>query len=249
MLQVVEDKSPPPEQSAKKKKIAIVGTAPQWDAAPFDNPDWEIWGLLGVATMGKRLTRLYELHKAEVARPLIESPPHAGKYWDVARALGKNFITQADFPETPEATRFDFKAHLDKYGPYFASTAAWMLADAIDQEPEEIAIYGVNMAHESEYGYQKPSCTFMIGYAKAKGIKVSVPTSSELLFVPFQYGIENPPRVMEIFGQKKKEYTHFRELHRRSAEQAQANLYTADQCLELLKWFEQNLYTPSGGQK
>lgn len=242
-MSVVE--STPPEPQAKRKKIAIVGTAPQWEMAPFDNPEWEVWGLLGVSTTGRRLTRLYELHKEHLVRPLIEKPPHAGKYWEVARALGKNYITNAAFPEAPEATRYDFEARIRKYGPFFASTASWMIADAIEENPEEIAIYGINMAHETEYGYQKPSCTFLLGWAKAVGIKITLPSSSELLAVPYQYGYQDAPRAIACFAQRKAEYTNALNAHKQHLDHAQKNVYATEQCLDLLKWFEQNWHTAS----
>jgi hypothetical protein len=233
--------SPP---ALKRKKIAIIGTAPQWQMAPFDNPEYEIWGILGVVPLGKRLTRLYELHDAATVRPMIEKPPHQGKYWDVARSLGANYITRDPFPEAPEATRFDFQGKLAKYGPYFASSCAWMLADAIDQNPEEIAIYGVNMAHDSEYGYQKPSCMFMLGYAKAAGIRIVVPSSSELGAVPYQYGLERPPRAIECFRQKKAELQQQLQAHQNNFNASQMGMYGMQQALEIVNWFEQNWHTP-----
>lgn len=227
----------------KKRKIAILGTAPQWQSAPFNDPDYEIWGILGVAGVAPKLDRLYELHDAAIVRPMIDAPPHKDRYFERARSLGKNFITKDVFPETPEATRFDFDGKLKKYGPYFASSCAWLLADAIDQDPEEIAIYGVNMAHDSEYGYQKPSCTYMLGFAKAKGIRIIIPSSSELLVVPYQYGLEKAPRAIESFNQKKQEIQAQLNAHQQNQRASELGVYGATQQLQLLTWFEQNWHT------
>ncbi len=229
----------PAIEQKKKRKIAIVGTAPQWQLAPFDDPEWEIWGILGVVGCGKRLTRIYELHDKEIIVPMADKH-HSGKYWEIVNSIGENYITKDHYEQAPNAQRFDFKSKLDKYGPYFASSASWLLADAIDCEPEAIAMYGINMASESEYAHQKPSCTYLLGYAKAKGIKIIIPSSSELLMVSHQYGYEKPPRVLELYNQKKAEFEAQLVAHKNNYDTSRMGVYAAEQCLGLLKWFEQN---------
>lgn len=54
----------------------------------------------------------------------------------------------------------------------------------------EIHIYGVDMAQDSEYAHQRPSCEAAIGFAAGLGIKVYVPPTSDLLKIPFVYGYE-----------------------------------------------------------
>ncbi len=222
----------------KPRKICIVGTAPQWSTAPFDDPSWEIWGIFGVACAGKRLTRLYEVHD----RAIIEEQAKQtnGKYWEVANALGENYITKDHFDQCPKAKRFDFASKRAKYGDYFASSAAWLIADAIDEGATELAIYGVNMASDSEYAYQKPSCTFMIGWAKAMGIKVFIPPSSELLSIPFQYGIEARPRALCALDQKKAEINQQLTVNQQNLETSKMGINQAQANLQLLQWVEQN---------
>lgn len=231
--------SPPKPSIAKKKKIAIVGTAPQWQLAPFDDQDWEIWGIFGVAGANRRMTRLYELHDKSIIIPMAKTH-HSGCYWDIAKNMGKNYITKDYYDEAPDATRFDFNSKLEKYGPYFASSAAWMIADAIDQEPEEIGIWGVNMAHTTEYAYQKPSCTYMLGFAKAKGIKITIPASSELLSIPFQYGIQERPRALEALDMKKNEIAQQLQAHGNNLSVSQMGKYACEQNMVLLQWIEEN---------
>ena len=40
----------------------------------------------------------------------------------------------------------------------------------------------------SEYGWQRPSCEFFLGYAMGHGIKVTLPAESDLLKTAFPYG-------------------------------------------------------------
>jgi hypothetical protein len=61
------------------------------------------------------------------------------------------------------------------YGDYFNSSVGFMLALAIHEGAEEIAIYGVDMRADEEYGYQRPNCEYLIGLARGKGIKVHIP--------------------------------------------------------------------------
>jgi hypothetical protein len=66
-------------------------------------------------------------------------------------------------------------------GAYWNSSIAYMLALAIHEGAEEIAIYGVDMKGDDEYGYQKPNMEYLIGLAIGRGIKVTIPDASPLL--------------------------------------------------------------------
>jgi len=154
--------------------------------------------------------------------------------------MGENYITKDEYEQCPKATRFDFTGKRAKYGDYFASSAAWLIADAIDYGADEIAIYGVNMASDSEYAYQKPSCTFMIGWAKAMGIKVTIPDSSELLSIPFQYGIEKRPRALCAIDQKKTELNAQMAVHTQNQKVSEIGVAQCQSNLQLLQWVEQN---------
>lgn len=228
-----------PAVAKKKRKIAIIGTAPQWQLAPFDDPEWEIWGIFGVVGCNKRMTRVYELHDKSIILPMAENH-HSKKYWEIVNAMGDNYITKDHYDQAPNAKRFDFNSKLEKYGPYFASSAAWLIAEAIDEGADVIGIWGVNMASDTEYAYQKPSCTYVIGYAKAKGIEVIIPASSELLSIPYQYGIQQPPRTLEALAQKEAEIVQNMNAHRQNLQTSQLGVYGCEQALETVKWMKQN---------
>lgn len=183
-------------------KIAIVGTAPNFVEAPFKDPEWEIWGIPGIYPQAPRIDKLYELHKYRDIKEFIE--PKEG-FISFAQKMGPNFITQERVDNYPDATLFEFQKYLDKYGPYFASSISWMLAEAIEKEPEEIGLFGVNMSHSSEYEFQRPSACYFIGIATAKGIKVVLPKTSELMMVPVQYGFEDEPQICHMMREKKKQ--------------------------------------------
>jgi hypothetical protein len=67
-----------------------------------------------------------------------------------------------------------------------------MLAMAIEFGATQIGLFGVNMAADSEYCQQRPSCEYFIGVAVGRGIKITIPEQSDLLKTAYLYGIENP---------------------------------------------------------
>jgi hypothetical protein len=73
----------------------------------------------------------------------------------------------------------------------FSNQVTWMIYMAVLMKYEEIHVYGVDMAHESEYSWQRPSCEAAILWAAAKGVKMAVPSSSELCHFPKLYGFES----------------------------------------------------------
>lgn len=237
----------PTEGPAKSpRKIAIIGTAPQWQLAPFDDPSWEIWGIYGVACAGRRLTRLYELHDKSIIVPMAEKMYPDGKYWKVADGMGKNYITKDHYDQAPNAVRFDFQSNLKKYGPYFASSCSWLIADAINELEKdgftgtELGIWGVNMSSDGEYAHQKPSCSYLLGWARAKGITVTIPASSELLALTHQYGLEAPPRFVQGMEQKRLEIMADLEAHKKNLKVSELGVYGAERQLDMLKYLEQN---------
>ena len=89
------------------------------------------------------------------------------------------------------------------YGKYFTSSVSWMIADAIEAGAKEIAIYGVTMSSNEEYGHQKPACSYLLGWARGKGIKVTIQKDSELMSTLFVYGYEEVPSIIASLKDKK----------------------------------------------
>lgn len=61
---------------------------------------------------------------------------------------------------------------------YYESTFSYMLAYAIHKKPSIINIYGIRMATDEEYAYQRANAEYMIGYARGQGIEVNVHNST-----------------------------------------------------------------------
>jgi hypothetical protein len=115
----------------------------------------------------------------------------------------EEMITEFD----PQKRRMEWKepfkcsAELDWNG-YFTNSISYMIALAIYEKYEEIGIYGVDMATggfdtpNGEYAHQRPSCEYYIGIAVGRNIKVTVPSSADLLKTRFLYGPEVIPDMI-----------------------------------------------------
>jgi hypothetical protein len=145
---------------------------------------------------GTRATLWFEIH----------SPDSPSKQKDKHQAfLGGcplPIVMQKHFPEYPTSVPYPLTAVLEmvrenfvvnpKCGTYtnFSNQVTWMIYMATLMGYKEIHVYGVDMAHESEYAFQRPSCEAAILFAAAKGVKVAVPLSSELCHFPKLYGFD-----------------------------------------------------------
>jgi hypothetical protein len=184
------------------KKLAIVGTAPSSiHLAPYNNPDYEIWGLNGVYSYIDfanitNITRWFDIHSMEAIRRLRGSTDEKyqfGKgYYAWLQNLTIPLYNQEIFPDFPTSVKYPLEEILARFHrKYFTNTVSWMLALAIYEGYEDISIFGVDMATGSEYSDQRPSCEYFIGYAEGLGINVYLPDQSDLLKTPFLYGFED----------------------------------------------------------
>lgn len=156
------------------KKIAIIGLSPTHDQAPWDDPDWELFGLALDPDVW-RLDRVFEIHDIR----LLKTYPDWQQYR--SRMLDLEWVyVQHEVEEIPNGRAYPL-AEVSKTTDYLCSSVAYMLALAIHEGATEIGIWGVDMAAWEEYGYQRANMEYLIGLARGKGIKVYVPAQSPLL--------------------------------------------------------------------
>ena len=169
-----------------RKKIAIIGKAPSsLSLAPYGDNSWQIWTIsdLVLCKQSPRYDVHFELHDLDQLnnrQPYLE--------W-LARVEKPLFIRQVD-DRVPNGTLFPREELVEKYGHYFTNTISWLIALAIECQPEEIGVWGVDMATTDEYLKQRPSCEYFLGLAAGKGIKVYIPPQSDLLKCAGLYGFE-----------------------------------------------------------
>ena len=173
------------------KKIAIVGWAgTSRNLAPWQDDAWEKWGLntmVQVPLYAEKMSRVYQLHSpADVAKDEHEDPT----YWKwMCENQRVPILMHFPHPAYPMAVQYPTEEILKKYRNYFTNTVSWMIAHAIEEGAETIGVWGVDMAANTEYAAQRPSCEYFLGIAEGKGIEIVLPAESDLLRTAAQYGL------------------------------------------------------------
>jgi hypothetical protein len=189
-------------------KIAILGSAPSsLHLAPFGDPSFSIWGCSpGVYYQVPRCDAWFELHRWE---PPVIGKPHLQKQWFSPEYVAWMSMRQPvvcpvwmyeAVPEIPASTPLPVDDLTAKYGTFFfTSSIAWMIACAIEDilearakgatDQDEIALFGIDMAANEEYGYQRAGCQHFLLLAADLGITITVPPEADLLRPMPLYGI------------------------------------------------------------
>ncbi|MBT8449110.1 MAG: hypothetical protein KJO69_05445 [Gammaproteobacteria bacterium] len=171
----------------KQKKVAIVGGAPGTQMlAPFGQDEWDIWVLGNQLSDydGKRVDAVFEIHDD------LSDKPDGYVEWVLKHSpqliVGDNFPALDDKIEI--YPRDEVNALLGG-GENLSSSPAYMIGLAILRGYTEIGIYGVDMGvDDHEYFKQRPYMYAWIGYAKAKGIKVTIPEKCPLFSETYDEG-------------------------------------------------------------
>jgi hypothetical protein len=165
-------------------KVCIAGLAESTRGlVPWEQVGWEFWGL-GWDREFYRFDRVFEVHQPEL---LTDLP---GSIEDYYARLALCPVVYMDEPvkAVPTAVRYPFEEVGETCGAYWESSIAYAVALAIHEGAEEIAVYGVDMTADEEYGYQKPNMEYLLGFAKGRGIKVHLPDACPLLKHSGQFG-------------------------------------------------------------
>jgi len=180
-------------EKVKPKKVAILGFAgTSRNLAPFNNPEWEIWGLNALykeITWASNITRWFEFHpRKDIASIEAGGGP---EYEAFLRQLKIPFYTEIHYDEFPTSIPYPLEKICNTFhigtddikstikndhvefknvkNAYLTNSISSMLALAIyemlycDSGIEEIGTWGVDMAHSSEYSAQRPSVEYYLG--------------------------------------------------------------------------------------
>jgi hypothetical protein len=126
------------------------------------------------------------------------------------------------------------------FGSYFTNTVSWMVAIAIALGYRHIGIYGIDMAQDSEYGSQRPSCEYFIGWAKGMGIEITIPETSDLLKSPFLYGFEDASIMRAKMEGRLKELQGRIQATQQQRDTAQAGFFQLQGAIEDLQYWMKN---------
>lgn len=142
-------------------KVIIIGKGQGWEDAPMEGETWGVNDLL----LRRPVKLTFEIHS--ISETLKLWP----KEIEEINRLGIPVITNMKHEALPNAIVFPIDEMPIRY---FNNSIAYMIAYAAYKGATEIDMYGVVMALPSEYTHQRPCVEFWIGYAIAKGIKVTV---------------------------------------------------------------------------
>jgi hypothetical protein len=172
----------------RRKKVAFVGFASNsLHMVPWNDPEFEIWGMnQGAMNFKRRADRWFEMHLPE-ATPDVRDPDYMG--WLQALQIPVYMIDMYDY--APTSLRYPIEDAIRYAGrDYFMSSVAFMAALAGMEEFEEVHLYGINLAIGDEYFYEKPNAEWWLGKLEAKGVKIVIPRASSLLKQVKRYGYE-----------------------------------------------------------
>lgn len=261
------------EEANVARKVALVGFTKSREDAPYDDPEWTVAGCNnlhrqpGMEELWSKCDVWYDLHDLDTIR---QDPVHVE--WLQAGHM-PCFVTHPQ-PDWPQALPFPHQEILDwvkGHGlageRYFTNSVSWMFAHAhmlleragFDQgRGGEIGAWGIDMAVDTEYESQRPSCEYFLGFAEGRGIKVTVSDRSDLLKCASLYGLEDSSPIVHKMRDREKELVgQIATIHQRRAEidhEAQqlhtqeAHIYGAlmDTRYYLGRWF-QPVGTRQGG--
>ena len=175
----------------QKELLAILGTAePTRGAAPFGDENFEIWAVAVASTF------------PDVKRIDVQFEMHDSSYWgheDVKKRLLEVTVPlymQEQHEEFPTSMKYPIEL-LTSYRRYFTSSIAYIFALAYHSfvmtgNPKHVAIFGIVMSCDEEYGEQRPCCEYWIGRMEGAGMNVEIIGSdSSVLASPGLYAYEN----------------------------------------------------------
>jgi hypothetical protein len=191
-------------RAMKKKKLAIVGFAPSsYKDAPFQFPEWEVWGLNEAYTLPgfSRADRWFEIHIRQEVDISTRDPNHIA--WLRSRRDMPIYMIRS-FPDIPMSVEYPLRQVVQKWGQYLTNSITDMILLGVEEGFETIGVWGVDMAQggvwgqPSEYAEQRPSCEWALGIAQGRGIHVYIPPASDLLKSPGIYGWEGDGSQMRM---------------------------------------------------
>lgn len=207
-------------KAVQEKKIAIVGCSDSKDFAPFADKSWEIWGVNNLFFHIPRWDRWFEIHNitkdqdgnwmrrgnkefrgqninayvADLAK--MKCPVYMQQHWDEIPTSTPYPLEQIKFRfgsilgwinRMPPDGLDDDRLNRQLYG---TNTVTYMILLAIFEGATHIGVWGVDMAVDTEYHFQRPSCEWALGIAQGLGIQVYIPPQADLLKVQHLYGFE-----------------------------------------------------------
>lgn len=194
-----------------KDKVCIIGCSDSCTQTPFDRyEEFEFWGVNNLywTLPGKPFTRWFELHQIKQNEKGVWERRGKTEFRDMTIEFYLKQLAILDIPVymrevnplVPKSVAFPYDELASRFGNYFTNSISWQIALAIALDFQEIHVLGVDMACDTEYGHQRPSCEYFLGIAAGLGKKIWLPDTCDLLKTRFLYGRDEPEELQ--FRQK-----------------------------------------------
>ena len=161
------------------KKIVIIGAGSGYEMIRDyeDNREYEIWCVPTIYPVlaSHRVDKVFEIHPSQKWKAGIDYP-----------GLRERLLVPQATKEAPGATVFAVEPLQATYGMIFSSSIAWMTGLALYGGASEIIFLGVDM--ENGYGNQRDGLFFLLGFAKAAKVTITIPQSSKINIFGKSYG-------------------------------------------------------------
>ncbi len=242
---------------------------PKYPASPFIDEHWQIWGCSpGAYGFAQRADRWFEVHRWEPGQSWF-SP----EYVQFLQNFRGPVYTGRPVPEIKNHVVYPLEMVEQTFSSFFlTSSLALMAALAIleienvrearrqakaqgrpfneelgnSDDDDVIAFFGVDMAANEEYGYQRPGCHFFILEALRRGIGVYVPPESDLLRPMPVYGIcEWDDQYIKLTA-RAREFNARITQHQQDVQNAQANLMATRGAADDLDYMVKTWVSPFG---
>jgi hypothetical protein len=184
-----------------KSKVAIVGFSESTrDLAPYADPDYEIWACNHLYRFIPRADRWFEIHTLEELKIKYEATNDWEGYYKWMQDLPEGqtiYMAEAaesiprsvalPIEELKEEFYFLEETHDDNGirgrspRPVFKSTISYMVAMALREGFKTIALYGIDMVLDFEWGFQRHNLHYYIGWARGMGVEIIIPEKSALM--------------------------------------------------------------------
>jgi len=152
------------------KSVAFVGFATTTrNLTPWEDKNIEIWGLNRAHQQEwmKRWDAWFQLHSMNYLKKCIgQSDGDRDHYEWLTKKHDFPLYCSEVFPEFPSSVRFPIEEVRKRYGNFYTSTFAYMMAVAMLQGYKHIEAYGFEMAAGTEYYYQRDSAEYFMGLAQ-----------------------------------------------------------------------------------
>lgn len=192
----------------QRRKVGIIGAGPLRSTAPWDDPEWILWGLNEIPQ--KRATAWFELHpmRAQSQADLAwlqkcPVPCYVLDYY-TARNFSEIEYYGEVFPGIPRPVEYPLDRVLSATSGrrYFTCTFAYQVALALADGFEEIGLWGVDLdlGTPRERLVEKPCLEYWLGLAEGRGVRVTMPEGTTLLNRPYLYGYDYHAERLEVDG-------------------------------------------------